>query len=310
MENGIQVSIIIVNYNTKELLHDCIQSIQNITQGVTYEIIVVDNDSSDDSVEMLQRDFPLVKIIVSDKNLGFGKANNLGIEMAQGEFILFLNTDILLMNNAIQILYNFISQHEEVGICGACLYNKELKPNLSEFSPSTLWDAFAILLPKCLQKNNQNYGRYHEQNHPREVPCIIGADMMVRKKALDKAGKFDSDFFMYAEEVELTHRIKKNGYKIFLVPEAHIIHFGGMSTKENMLNHQIVSEKLFSGYLYYQKVYGELTVPYVHFCLKLKYILSHTIFSITHNEEKLSYWEQKYLLIENSYKRFKSFKHH
>lgn len=304
MKKGIQVSIIIVNYNTRELLYNCIQSILDNTRELIYEIIVVDNASADQSVEMLHQNFPSVLTIASKENLGFGKANNLGVEQAKGEYVFFLNSDTLLVNNAIHILYEFISHHEEVAVCGACLYDKTLRPNLSVVLPPSSWDEFSILLPKFMQKK-QNIGYYHDKNFPQEVNCITGADMMVRKDIFLQAGRFDPDFFMYAEEVELTHRIKKKGYKVYLIPEAKIIHLEGMSAKTETLNQRVASEKLFSKFLYYQKVYGRSTVRQVHFYHKLKCVLALSVFSISKNKNKRTYWEQKYTLVESSYKKFK-----
>ena len=243
------VSIIIVNYNTTKLIEDCIQSIYEKTTKIDFEIIVVDNNSVDDSLEKLKSKFKNIKLIELNENIGFGCANNEGIKMTTGRNILFLNPDTILLNNTIRILSEFLDQNSEVGACGGNLYTKDLKPNFS-YMPF-----FPTLLPELnLLTGNLIYlffvGKNYQFNYsekPIEVAYITGADMMISQKCLSVAGSFDPDFFLYYEETELSLRIKKSGYKIYSVPTAKIIHFegGSFSYSEDSQRFSLVSRSIF-----------------------------------------------------------------
>lgn len=299
----IEVSIIIVNYNTKDLLRNCIRSIQEYTEDVSYEIIVVDNDSGDGSGEMLQQEFPEIIFISSGANLGFGKANNLGVETAQGEYVFFLNSDTLLVNNAVLILYQFAKRNPQVGICGGCLYNRELQPNLSVVLPPAVRDEFRTLLPKFMQKR-QDIAAYHASTTPREVPCITGADLFIRKDVFIQVGWFDPDFFMYAEEVELTHRVKQAGLQVYIVPEAKIIHLEGMSAQSTILNQRVYKEKLYSKFLYFEKVHGKYAASKVYFFHQWKGVIAIPFFSLLGSKRKSDYWKNKQTILRESYRRY------
>ena len=243
------VSIIIVNYNTKELISNCIQSIYERTSAIDFEIIVVDNASVDGSQQMIIENFPTIKLIELTENIGFGRANNEGIKIASGKNIFFLNPDTILLNNAIKILSEFLDENGDIGACGGNLYTKDLKPNFS-YKPF-----FPTLVPELnLLSGNLIYlifvGKNYEFNYsgkPIEVAYITGADMMITRKCLSVTGSFDPDFFMYYEETELSLRIKKSGYKIFSVPEAQIIHFegGSFSYSEDSQRFSLVSRSIF-----------------------------------------------------------------
>lgn len=257
--NKVNVSIIIVNYNTKELIANCIQSIFEKTHEVIYEIIVVDNASADGSQQMIAEKFPSVKLIELNKNIGFGRANNEGIKIANGKNIFFLNPDTILLNNAINILSDFLDKNNRVGACGGNLYTKDLKPNFSymPFFP-TLLHELNLLTRNLLFKSF--IGRNYQFNHtmkPLEVAYITGADMMVTRNCLTSAGTFDPDFFMYYEETELSLRIKKKGYKIYSVPDAKIIHLEGGSfsyskdsQRLSLVSRSIFMKKAKKGFIY------------------------------------------------------------
>lgn len=230
-EQNIAVSIIIVNYNTCQLTIACIQSVLEKTVTIPFEIIVVDNASSDGSVDILRKTFPAIRIIPSVTNLGFGKANNLGASFARGSFLLLLNSDTLLVNDAIGILFNYLSSPEniKVGICGGNLYTKEMTPNHSyaTFYPS-LFNVivYRSRLSTILKKSDV----FNNTGSIKEVAIIIGADLFIRKSLFDEMGGFDPFFFMYVEDGELSYRVKKAGYQIVSVPNAKIIHYQGKSS--------------------------------------------------------------------------------
>lgn len=234
----LDVSIIIVNYNTLKMTDECICSVIEKTSGVSYEIILVDNASTDGSREFFSAD-SRVRYIYNEENLGFGKANNKGIEIAQGRNILFLNSDTLLVDNAVKILSGYLDSHMSVGACGGNLLNPDMTPSASfrMYAPSIFAEIsrfFKFLPDKFL------WGRNTEFNHtgrPLKVFFIWGADLMVRKSVLDEVGGFDPSFFMYYEDTELCWRIRKK-YDIMSVPNARIIHiFGASSEQDKSKNH-------------------------------------------------------------------------
>ena len=230
------ISIIIVNYNTLELTKNTIDSVIEKTTGIKYEIILVDNASTDGSIEYFEKNYKDKIIFLKNKeNLGFGRANNKGIEIAKGKFIFLLNSDTLLINNAIKILFDYMKLNSKVGVCGGNLYDIKLNPVHSylEKIPSikTEINYFFNILGKVLKKISKRRDDFNYSKLVKEVGYITGADMMIRKSVLEKVGVFDEIFFMYSEEAELTYRIKQAGYKIMSVPMAQIIHLEGKSTK-------------------------------------------------------------------------------
>lgn len=231
------VSIVIVNYNTKQLTSDCIDSIINYTKGLEYEIILVDNDSSDGSREFFEND-PRIKFISSDENLGFGRANNKGYEIAVGKYVFFLNSDTYLLNNAIRILYDFAEEHGElnIGEIGVMLIDKKGKINKPY---SSLPDA--RLLRSFLSKHgigadsHQVIRRKLATQGWADVGFICGADVFAPKKVLDEIGVFDPNIFMFAEEIDLAKRMERAGYSRIVINNSDIVHLGSSSfTKEKL----------------------------------------------------------------------------
>lgn len=224
----IDVSIIIVNYNNTVLIKNCIASIVKQTRGITYEIIVSDNCSSDGVEELLQ--LP-IKLVRNSGNVGFGTANNHGAAHASGQYILYLNPDTVLINNAIGLMVDFMRQHPEAGGCGANLLSSEMKPTHSfhRIRPSILREmdyACGRIFSRLV------FGQNAEYNHtgkPLIVPCITGADLMVSREVNDNVGGFDERFFMYYEDADLCARICAGKHKLYSVPDAEIQHLEGCS---------------------------------------------------------------------------------
>lgn len=226
------VSIIIVNYNTKELTAQTINSVYKMTRGISFEVILVDNASIDGSKDYFQTD-NRINYIYSEENLGFGRANNLGLSIAKGRNILFLNPDTVLINNAIKILSDYIDQHNNVGACGGNLYNEDMKPAISyrRVFPGIL-DELSYLFFHIPEKLFCRKSRIHNYtNKPLNVANISGADLMVKKCVLNKVGYFSPVYFMYYEETDLCFRISKARYRIVSVPTARIQHLEGKSFK-------------------------------------------------------------------------------
>lgn len=224
------VSVVIVNYNTRKLTGECIDSIFEKTSGITFEVIVIDNASQDGSIEAFRND-PRIVFIDSPENLGFGKANNLGIEQAKGRNILFLNSDTLLLNNALKILSDYLDNNPTVGACGGNLYGEDLKPQVSfeQTCPSIYGYLDNILLNGISILRFGRSIKFNYHGKPMQVAYISGADLMIPKKVLEKTGGFDPAFFMYYEKIELCRRVIRTGYKIVSVPAAEIIHLEGRS---------------------------------------------------------------------------------
>lgn len=218
------VSVIIVNYNTKGLVSDCLDSIFSKTVGLDFEVIVVDNASTDGSRELFQADGRII-YVCNETNLGFGRANNRGLGQASGRNVLFLNSDTLIRGNAVKTLSDYLDSHPEAGACGANLFTREGRPNQSymPFRPGIRAELmrFFELDPEV----------FNSSGRPKRVGFISGADLMVRKAVLDEVGAFDERFFLFFEETELCARINAAGYAIVSVPEAEIVHFGGASVK-------------------------------------------------------------------------------
>lgn len=234
------VSIIIVNYKTSHLIVDCIKSIRELTHGISYEVIIIDNNSEDDFELKIRRGASInkdnnYKFIGLPENIGFGRANNEGIKIAKGRNILFLNPDTVLLNNAIKILSDFLDQHPEAGGCGGNLIDENKKPTYSyrRILPGVFWE-FNELMNNYPQK--LIYGKlnhyYNPTSRPITVGFITGADLMVKKSVLEKTGYFRDEFFMYFEETDLCARIKKSGYRLYSVPTAIIQHLEGKSFDE------------------------------------------------------------------------------
>ena len=285
----IDVSIIIVNYKTANLLTKAIDSIIAKSENISYEIIVVDNDSKDNSDMIIQdRYHNHITYIKLTENIGFGRANNVGIKIANGRNILFLNPDIILLNNAVKLLSDYLDTHANVGVVGGNLYTKEGQPNVS----------FNRLLPSIFDEIDQAtfhicsriiYGKnklFNYTQKPMEVGFIVGADMMVPKSVLDQVGLFDPDFFMYYEETELTWRIRNAGYKIMNIPQSHIIHLEGQS-----FTHSYDRElrSLTSRKLYYKKTH---TTTYCYLA-NINYRLITTTALMISKLLKLSHYREK-----------------
>lgn len=228
------VSIIIVNYNTTSLLQQCVDSIVKHTHGVSYEIIVVDNGSTEDSLIPLRQD-QRIHLLEQHENLGFGRANNVGAAKAKGEHLFLLNPDTILLNDAVSFLYKHLVNTPRTGLCGGNIYDGDMTPIHShdQLFPSILSEldtVFGHLYYKL------KYGKNSWFNHtgkPIKVAMITGADMMIRRTVWEKVGGFDPSFFMYYEDSDLCARIKKLGFDIINVPQAEIIHLEGKSFNES-----------------------------------------------------------------------------
>jgi len=235
------VSIVIVNWNTKKLLNDCLNSIYQQTDNALIEVIVVDNNSSDNSCAMVKMNYPEVILIQNVQNVGFAAANNQGFEIATGQYILMLNSDTLILDKAIEKVLNYAENNKEVGVIGCKLRYPDMKFQNSCFRFPGMLSVIlgATYLSQIFNKstifNRDRYGN-REWFDENDVNCVMGSFLFVRKKVLEQAGYLDTDYFMYGEEADLCYRIKKLGYKIRFYPDAQIIHIWGGSQKQSEIS--------------------------------------------------------------------------
>jgi len=209
------LSVIIVNHNTRDLVTMCIRSIYAETKAIRYEIILVDNASTDGSVAAIQKQFPEVRVIANTANLGFPEANNYAIPLARGRYILLLNSDTLILDQALDRMVAFMDQHPEVGITGPKMYDAEMRPWRYEmWFPSP---ALYLLQPLLLH--------FWGDIGDREVDWVPGACLMIRRCVIDQIGLLDT--FMFGEDVDWCFRAKKAGWRIFHLGQARIIHYWG-----------------------------------------------------------------------------------
>lgn len=229
------LSIIIISYNTKQLTIDCIKSVLDQTRKTSYELIIIDNQSPDGSAEAIRKEFPDINLIASEENLGFAKANNLAAEKANGEYILLLNPDTVILDNAIDRLMEFAAEKPDAGIWGGrTLYgDKSLNPT-SCWKRMTLWNVFCRtsgltgIFPRSEFFNSESYGKW-KRDSIREVDIVTGCFLLITKELWNRLDGFDPAFFMYGEEADLCLRAAKIGATPTVTPEATIIHYGGAS---------------------------------------------------------------------------------
>lgn len=235
----VKVSTIIVNWNTRNILRDCLSSIFEQTQDIEHEVIVVDNTSTDGSVEMIKSEFPSVTLIENKVNRGFAAANNQGIAIAKGQYLLLLNSDTVVLDNAIAKAFSFADSHPECGIVGCRVLNPDrtLQPTCFMF-PSILNMLLSTSYLYKLFPKNKFFGRermsWWDRSNVRNVDVVTGCFMLVRRKALEQIGSMDGRFFMYGEETDWCYRFKEAGWKVMYTPSAEIIHLGGQSSKKVM----------------------------------------------------------------------------
>ncbi len=285
--NALDVSIII-NYKTAALVKDAVASVIEKSKGFTYEIIVVDNSEDAEEFKRLSEN-PCIKPLDAKSNLGFGKANNLGASIAKGKYLYFLNSDTLLMNNAIYELKKFLDEHEDASIVGSNLYTKDRQPNHSFYPYETnVKSVKRMNLVLTLMKKRIFYHRadFNFSGKPLKISgYVTGASLMIRKEDFDVLGGFDKDIFMYAEEsllcYRLIHKLHKN---IYNVPSSKIIHFEGGSFKKLSYDH--IKTYIDGNVIYYTKAFGlEEAHKYLR-TMKRIYAKKKIIASLLRNDDR------------------------
>lgn len=257
--SGIEVSFIIVDYNAFVPLQRLMDTIREKTKDISYEIIIVDN-SKDTKKSFFQKNYPDIKYILNSKNLGFSKAANIGINNSAGRYVLLLNPDTRLKNNMALLFAQFLDHHPNVGIVGGKILNDDGSLQFSCRSFPSYKTAFFnrySLLTRILPGNKYSteyINPLNSHNKTAEVDWLSGSCMMVRKQALETAGLFDENFFMYCEDVDICHRMKLLGWKVVYYPEAVIYHSIGKSSAQNKI--KAVIERHKSMWAYYKKYFN------------------------------------------------------
>jgi GT2 family glycosyltransferase len=251
------LSIVIVSWNTSEILTACLRSIYENAPTSSFEIWVVDNASKDDTVEKIKSNFPDIRLIENATNMGFAGGNNQALSLCQGKYLLLLNPDTLVYPNSLQNLIDFMDANPEAGACGSRYLNPDGTLQPSSFPIPTLprefWRLFHI-------DKIKKYGVYDMNtwsiDQPRQVDVLQGACLIIRNTVLEKIGLLDTDYYIYTEEVDLCYRIRQAGWKLYWLPTSVIVHFGGQSTSQ-------VADAMFlrlyeSKIIFIRKHYGKL----------------------------------------------------
>src|SRR3972149_58707 len=231
------VWIIIVNWNTRRILYDCLTSIYRETKTCSFETIVVDNNSTDFSTQMVKTEFPQVLLITNSKNVGFATANNQGMRIARGRYILLLNSDVVILDNAISKMISFADSNLEAGVVACRIRNPDgtLQSTCFKF-PSLLNMILSVTYLQKLFPRSTFFGRermgWFDWNSVCEMDVVAGCFMLVRRKAIEQVGLMDESYFMYGEETDWCYRFKQAGWKGCFAPGAEIIHLGGSSSKQ------------------------------------------------------------------------------
>jgi len=235
--NPFDISIIIVNWNTRDVLRNCLRSVFEQTKDISFEVIVIDNASSDGSADMVKREFPGVRLIENTKNLGFAAANNQGMKIAKGRYVLLLNPDTIVLDRAIEKTIAFADSHPEAAVVGCCVLNPDqtLQPTCFMF-PSLLNMLLSTIYLNKLFSKSRFFGRermtWWNRTNVRDVDVVTGCFMLVRKSAIEQIGLMDERFFVYGEETDWCYRFKQAGWRILFTPNAHIIHLSGASSEQ------------------------------------------------------------------------------
>lgn len=273
-----EISVLIVNYNTKELTLNCIRSIYQYTHNLEFEVIVIDNDSHDGSREAILEAFTCVKVINSGSNLGFGRANNLGAKHAVGRYLFFLNSDTVLIENSLKILLNHyqeIEKNHKTGIIGAILVDSTNNVTSSGGGLPNVWSHILLNIKKLFGFLSSNsVFDSNIQLHP--VGMVSGADMLIKKAVFDSVDGFDDNIFLYYEDTDLNKRLTDLGYCHFIDTTTKIIHFEGGSAKMSHWKRSVIHE---SQNYFFKKYSNKLT-----YTVYLIYQIAFSLYSLKNKD--------------------------
>ena len=249
-----KLTIVIVSYNVRPFVAQCLESVQKASSGLEVEVFVVDNASADDTVSYLTQHYPWVTLIANDENMGFSRANNIAIRQAQGEYVLLLNPDTIVAEPTLQACVAFMDAHPQAGGLGVRMHNADgtLAPESRRAIPSP-WVSFL----KMMGFTKRYYMSHLSWEEPGRIEVVSGAFFMLRKKALDEVGLLDEDFFMYGEDIDLSYRLLKGGYENWYLP-AKILHYKGESTEKSSFRYVHVFYKAML--IFFRKHYSQMSL--------------------------------------------------
>ncbi len=271
---SIDLSIIIVSWNVSRLLYDCLQSVAVNKGALAVEVIVVDSASSDDTPEMIVREFPWVYLIACDENVGFPRGNNMGMERANGRFILLLNPDTQIVGNALQNMVTYLETHLETGMIGPQLLNSDGTVQSSRRRFPTLRTAFfestwfEPVAPKSILR--RFYMQDVDDDETSQVDWVVGACMMTRQEIVKGVGGMDEAYFMYSEELDWCRRIKQAGWDVIYLPEAKVVHHYGKSSDQAVTHRHINFNR--AKLRYFRKYHGRFPTFVLRFFLLFNYL--------------------------------------
>ncbi len=265
----IDLSIVIVNWNTRDLLAQCLQSVYETVRELEFEVFVVDNASSDGSTTMVKKEFPQVKLIENNENVGFARANNQAIAQSQGRYVLLLNSDTLVLPGAIDRVVAFMDQHWEVGAAGCAVLNPDGTLQLSHKTAFSIGNelVYATFLGRFVAqrmpfpKDVLQHGQKPFVSEYLAVDAVSGAFLLVRREVMDEVGLLDERFFIYSEDDDWCFRIRQAGWQICYLLNVRIIHYGGQSTRQESAEMFLQLYK--NRFLFYRKNYGQLKASFL-----------------------------------------------
>jgi len=270
---NLELSVILVNFNDRAHLGDCLSSLGNGTRGLAAEVILVDNHSQDGSQELVRASFPWVRLIQNAENIGYAKANNVGIKASRGNFILFLNTDTVVPPEVLPSLLGELKAKPELGAVGPALVHEN---NKCQVSFGRRVSFFAEILQKFILNPYYKKALNHSSK-PREVWWVSGACLLARRTAVEDAGFFDETFFIYFEDIDLCVRMRKKGWKLVFFPGLRIIHAGGATTSARKFQTRLEYRR--SQLYFYRKHSSRLSVFFLKLYLRFNFFL-HYVFKL------------------------------
>ncbi|MDK0565284.1 glycosyltransferase family 2 protein [Clostridium perfringens] len=277
--SSIDVSIIIISWNTEKLLKECLASIYKYTNGIKYEIIIVDNDSSDKTIDMIKNNFSDVVLIESDENLGFGRAHKLALNFIRGEYTLLLNPDTKLKENSIKKMVDYMKCHKDIGLISCKLLNKDKTLQSSFWNFPTIKEAireFLVNIAKIPLELSDTLERVKEfKIESRNIECVMGAVMMLPSRLFLEMKGFDEDYFMYGEDMDICWIIKKYGLRVFYYSDTEIFHIFGQSSKQINYWREVKTSSALK--LFLEKRKGRL-YKYIYIFLKVIFNLINCLF--------------------------------
>ncbi len=264
----LDLSIVIVNYNTRDLLRDCLRSLFASEGDFTYQVTVVDNHSRDGSAAIVRREFPQVHLLENPENVGYAQANNQGLKSRRGRYYLLLNPDTMLPPEALSGMLSFMEEHPQVGIAGPKLMMADGSLDLAcrRGFPTPEVSFYRLSGLSRLFPKSKRFGRYNltylDPDQVAEVDSVVGAFMMIRGETLEEIGYLDEEFFLYGEDLDFAYRAKKGGWKVYYNPQVKVLHYKRRSSSQNRKRARY--EFYRAMHLFYRKHYAKTTPLWLH----------------------------------------------